>query len=221
MKKFSLFEAQSRLYGGGNPFSNGHRSKSSGGFLESRHYLLDLDKIIYNDSSVKCIIENKFKPDSKMGNILTDSTHFQKKMLVSLCRKLNSKLFVNITSENKYYEIFDMTSSKNWSTDSVNNAISNYLVYDSDDSIYIEFRNNEPVAIMKRIADNINVDGLLLNMSKLLNCEVYKVDDTGDKIRFYDFRVNLIGETDILQNEIDRPKIEAQWKDVYQKMNLW
>jgi hypothetical protein len=221
MKKFSILEAQSRLYGGGTPFSNGHRSKSSGGFLENWHYLIDLDMIIYDNDSIKVIVEKKFKPDSKMGNILTDSGHFQKKMLLNLCKKLNCKLFVNITSQNKFYEILDSETTKEWSPDLIEKAKQKYYYYDSDDSVFIEFRKGEPVAIMKRIADGLNIDGLLQNMSNRLTCNIFKIDDLEDSIYFFDFKGNLIGQTSQFNHESQRPMIEIQWKDVYQKMNLW
>ncbi len=221
MKRFSILEAQSRLYGGGTPFSNGHRSKKVGGFLENWHYLVDLDVIIYDNDSVKVIIEKKFKPESKMGNILTDRDHFQKNMLLNFSNKLGAKLFVNITSENKYYEIVNNTTHKEWSSELVEKAIQKYFYYDSDDSVFIEFRKMEPKAIMKRVDDKINIDGLLVNMSNRLNCEIYKVDDMGDNIKFFDFNSNLVGIINHLQNEQDRPQIENEWKDVYQKMNLW
>ena len=221
MKKFSILEAQSRLYEGGTPFSNGHRSKSSGGFLENWHYLIDLDMIIYDNDSIKVIVEKKFKPDSKMGNILTDSGHFQKKMLLNLCKKLNCKLFVNITSQDKYYEILDSETTKEWSPDLIEKAKQKYYCYDSDDSVFVEFRKGEPVAIMKRIADGLNIDRLLQNMSNRLTCNIFKIDDLGDSINFFDSKSNLIGQTSQFNHESQRPMIEIQWKDVYQKMNLW
>jgi hypothetical protein len=62
MKKFTLIqeEAGERVHGGGNPFSNGHRSRDKGnGFLKN-HFMLDLDEIIYDDSNnIIAIVEKK------------------------------------------------------------------------------------------------------------------------------------------------------------------
>ena len=223
MKKFSIIsEASQRYYDGGTPFSNGHRSKSSGGFLESRHYLIDIDQIIYNDESIKVIVEKKFKADSKMGNILEDRNHFQRKMLLNLCEKIGAKLFINITSDNRYYHISEK-GIKEYSSDIFETSQSQYFTYESDDSIFIEFRDNKPAAIIKRLQDGVNVDGLLDKMSKLLNVNIFKVDDINGsgKILFYTFNRKLIGSADIMIDNSQRPIIEEQWKDVYQKMNLW
>jgi hypothetical protein len=60
-------------------------------------------------------------------------------------------------------------------------------------------------------------------MSELLNVNVFKVDDingTG-KIQFYTFDRKNIGSVDILRDESQRKIIEEQWKDIYQKMDLW
>ena len=81
MKKFTkILEAKDRRHKGGTPFSNGHRTKEAGGFLENRHYLIDLDMIIYDNDSVKAIVEKKYKLDSKLGNILEESGSFQRKI---------------------------------------------------------------------------------------------------------------------------------------------
>ena len=222
MDKFSIItESTERHYKGGTLFSNDHRTKSVGGFLENRHYLIDIDMIIYDNDSIKAIVEKKYKPDSKMGNILTDKDHFQRKMLLNLCNRIGAKLFINITSENKFYYISDKIEE--YSSLKFRQAQNKYLTYDSDDSIFIEFRSNQPAAIIKRLEDGINVDGLLDRMSKMLNVNIFKVDDSNKtgKILFYTFDRKLIGSVDRMVNNSQRPFIEEQWKDVYQKMNLW
>lgn len=223
MKLFSsIFEATKRFYEGGTPFSNGHRTKSVGGFLENRHYLIDIDMIIYDNDSIKAIVEKKFKADSKMGNILKDREHFQRKMLLNFSEKIKAKLLVNITSENKYYQISD-GELREYTPEKFLEAQSKYLTYNSDDSIFIEFRSGQPAAIIKRLEDGINVDGLLDKISKLLKVDVFKVDDvnTAGKIIFYTFDKKFIGSVDILKTESERTLIENQWKEVYQKINLW
>jgi hypothetical protein len=57
----------------------------------------------------------------------------------------------------------------------------------------------------------------------MLKVNVFKVDDingTG-KIQFYTFDRKHIGSIDLLRDESQRRIIEDQWKDIYQKMNLW
>jgi len=97
------------------------------------------------------------------------------------------------------------------------------MTYDSDDSVFIEFRGNKPAAIIKRMEDGINIDGLLNKMSEILNIEVFKVDDINDSgnIQFYTFDKKHIGNVDIMSDESNRKIIEQQWKNIYQKMNLW
>lgn len=223
MKIFSkITEAKQRLYEGGTPFSNAHRSKSAGGFLENRHYLIDLDMIIYDNTSVKAIVEKKWKPESKMGNILKDIQHFQRKMLLNVCEKLGAKLIVNITSENRFYLVSSL-EHKEYSSEKFLEAKSKYFTYDSDDSVFVEFRSNQPAAIIKRLEDGINVDGLLENISLSLSVPVFKVDDVNSsgKMLFFTFDKKLIDTVDIMTDESQRPNIENQWKNLYQKINLW
>jgi hypothetical protein len=223
MKKFTkILEAKDRRHKGGTPFSNGHRTKEAGGFLENRHYLIDLDMIIYDNDSVKAIVEKKYKLDSKLGNILEESGSFQRKMLLNLCEKIGAKLFVNITSEKKFIRVSN-TGIKEFNEHVFREAQNKYMTYDSDDLVFVEFRGKQPAAIIKRMEDGINIDGLLHRMSELLNVNVFKVDDingTG-KIQFYTFDRKHIGSVDILRDESQRKIIEDQWKDIYQKMNLW
>ena len=225
MEKFSILEAQSRFYGGGNPFSNGHRSRNHGGFLEDRHVLLDLDYIIYDDNSVLALVEKKYKAESKLGNILTNDT-YQKKLFTNLCSRLGCKFVVYITSENKYY---DLTSGQAVETENPKSGFdSNAYSYDSDDVIYVEFRNNQPVAIVKR-ADGTKVNHLLNLIATKLNIKIIGVNDLTDKIKFYEFVNNATKFVGEVSNTKDRKelstadikKTESEWVDVYKKMGLY
>ena len=127
MNKFTLIqeEASKRIYGGGNPFSNGHRVKDRGdGFMAANekglgHFMLDLDEIIYDDSNnIIAIIEKKYKAESaKLGNILKGPT-LQKGLLLQVAKILGCKFFVNITSEEKFYRIDSLTEAKEFSKES-------------------------------------------------------------------------------------------------------
>jgi len=221
MNKFSILEAQNRYYGGGTPFSNSHRVKSAGGFLDNNKPMLDIDMIIYDNDSIKSIVEKKFKAISKMGNILKDEKSYQRDMLLNTCNMLDAKLFINITSDDTYYHISN-DGIKEYSSKIFTLAKNKYLTYESDDSVFIEYRWRKPAAIMKRMTDNINIDGLLDKMSKSMNIDVFRVDDHSDntKIKFYKFNNTFIGEVDILQNESERYDIEKQWVSVYKKMGI-
>lgn len=224
MEKFSILEAQSRFYGGGNPFSNGHRSKNYGGFLEDRHVLLDIDQIVYDNDSVKYIIEKKFKAESRLGSILTTDT-YQKKLLKSLCQSLGAELIIHITSENCYY---DVSGDSPKLINNIRELIEGLFSYDSDDSIYIEFRNNKPVAIVKR-ADGNKVNNLLEIFAKTLNIPIIGVSDSGNVIKFYTFsngNTTLIGSIDNVspRQDLSRERIlqvENQWRDVYKKLGIY
>lgn len=224
MEKFSILEAQSRFYGGGNPFSNGHRSKNHGGFLEDRHVLLDLDQIVYDNNSVKYIIEKKFKAESRLGNILTTDT-YQKKLLKSLCQSLGAELIIHITSENRYY---DVSGDSPKLINNIGELVEGLFSYDSDDSIYIEFRNNKPVAIVKR-ADGNKVNNLLEIFANRLNIQIIGVQDTGSKIKFYKYSNGLTTNVAAIDNVLDRDSltndqikhIENQWRDVYKILGLY
>jgi hypothetical protein len=237
MKKFTLLEAQSRYYGGGNPFSNGHRSQNSGGFLLPRHVLIDLDKIYYDETGIKAIVEKKFKAESlKLGNILTDNT-YQKQILLSVCRKLGADLYVEITSENKLYLITGTNTSFNVPQSDFEYEFiqSGKFEYNSDDVIFLEVRNNSPVAIVKR-NDGIQMNHLLEIFSKSLNIKIIKVDDTKGYIDFwirdtkdnYVGRVNnrypgatsgIVNSSSLTNNTFSRVVLE--WEFIYKKLGIY
>jgi len=225
VKKFSILEAQSRFYSGGNSFSNGHRSKNYGGFLEDRHVLLDLDFIIYDDKSVLALVEKKFKAESKLGNILKDNT-YQKKLFTNLCSRLGCKFIVHITSQNQFY---DLTSGQAVKIEDPKHRFDpNAYVCESDDVVYIEFRNNQPVAIVKR-TDGTKINHLLNLFASKLNIQIIGVNDLENAIKFYQFVNNVtkfVGQvsnvkdrSELTDQEIDQ--VEAEWASVYRKIGLY
>ena len=237
MKKFSIIqEASNRFYIGGNPFSNGHRSRNNGdGFLKSYHYLVDIDQIIYDDfGKIIAIVEKKYKPDSKvLGNILEQSTT-QKGLLLHLCKIIGCKLFVEITSTNKFYKILSNTEYKEYSSESFEKARQKYKTYNSDDMIYVEYRlrgNDYDIkAIVKRLEDNINVNLILSELVNKLNVPLIKVDDLGSTIKFYKSNgpggkfvdeVDSISNPLSITNPIYRKNLEDKWEEIYKKLDIW
>lgn len=236
MKKFSLIqEASNRFYGGGNPFSNGHRSRKNGdGFLKSYHYMVDIDQIIYDETGkIIAIVEEKYKADSRLGNILEQST-IQKGLLLHLCQMIDCKLFVKIKSTDKYYRILDDTRYREYSSESFEMARQKYKTYDSDDMIYIEYRKNNNnyiiKAITKRLEDNVNVNLILSELVNVLNVPLIKVDDLGSTIKFYKSdgpggkfidEVDSILQPLTIRDPIYRKSIEDKWEDIYKKLGIW
>lgn len=236
MKKISfILEAQNRVHGGGNPFSNGHRSRANkDGFLKS-HFMLDLDEIIYDqDNKIIALVEKKYKADSvKLGNILKQPT-IQKGVLLHLSNILKCKLFVNITSEDKYYRIDSLTDYKEFSSESFAESSSKYLKYNSDDMIYVEYKKSGQnfviKAITRRLADNIDINGLLSLMSQKLNVPIIKVDDNSDVIKFYKStgpggvfvgKVESIQDPSSLVDDSKRRQLEDDWESIYRKLGIW
>lgn len=236
MKKFSIIqEASNRFYGGGNPFSNGHRSRNNGdGFLKGYHYMVDIDQIIYDDSGkIIAIVEEKYKAESKLGNILEQST-IQKGLLLHLCQIIGCKLFVKIKSTNKFYRILSNTEYKEYSSESFEQARQKYKTYDSDDMIYVEYRkqgNDYTIkAIIKRLEDNINVSLILSELVNKLNVPLIKVDDLGATIKFYKSNgpggkfideVDSILEPLTVTDSIYRKNLEDKWEEIYKKLDIW
>lgn len=240
MKKFTLIqeEAGERVHGGGNPFSNGHRSRDKGnGFLKN-HFMLDLDEIIYDDSNnIIAIVEKKYKAESfKLGNILKGPT-LQKGLLLHISKILGCKFFVNITSEEKFYRIDSLTEAKEFSKESFELSRQKYKTYQSDDMIYIEYRcfdrtysNYSVIAVVKRLEDNINVNGILVELMNKLNVPLVKVDDLGDTIKFYqspgpggqyvDEVKSVLDPTKITDND-ERTQLEDKWEEIYRKLGIW
>lgn len=237
MKKFSIIqEASQRFFKGGNPFSNGHRSRDKGyGFLKSYHYMVDLDEIIYDESGkIVAIVEAKYQAESKnLGNILEQPT-IQKGLLLHVCKMLDCKLFVNITSLNKYYRILSETEYKEYSSESFEQAKKKYKTYKSDDMIYIEYRKRGNIynvtAIVKRLEDNINMNLILSELVSRLNAPLIKVDDLGATIKFYKSNgpggklideVDSISDPSIVSDPIYRKNLEDKWEQIYRELGIW
>jgi hypothetical protein len=237
MKKFSIIqEASKRFYTGGNPFSNGHRSRDRGdGFLKSYHYMVDLDEIIYDESGkIIAIVEAKYQAESKkLGNILEQPT-IQKGLLLHLCKILDCKLFVNLTSKNTFYRILSDNQYKEYTSKSFEEARNKYKTYKSDDMIYIEYRKQGDSyhikSIVKRLEDNINMNLILSELVNRLNVPLIKVDDLGATIKFYKSNgpggkfideVDSILNPTIVSDPIYRKNLEDKWEQIYKELGIW
>ena len=236
MKKFSIIqEASNRFYVGGNPFSNGHRSRNNGdGFLKSYHYMVDIDQIIYDDfGKIIAIVEEKYKAESKLGNILEQST-IQKGLLLHLCQMIGCRLFVKIKNTNKFYRILSDTTYKEYSSESFEQSRQKYKTYNSDDMIYVEYRKqgNSYIikSIVKRLEDNINVDLILFELINKLDVTLIKVDDLGSTIKFYKSNgpggklideVDSVLEPTLISDNTYRRNLEDKWEQIYKKLGIW
>jgi hypothetical protein len=103
--------------------------------------------------------------------------------------------------------------------------------------IYIEYRcfdrtysNYGIIAVVKRLEDNINVNGILVELMNKLNVPLVKVDDLGPTIKFYqstgpgeqyvDEVESVLDPTKITDN-YERKQLEDKWKEIYKKLGIW
>lgn len=238
MKKFSniIKEASGNVYQIGTPFSNGHRSRKDGdGFLFDRHLMIDIDQIILNpDGSIWAIVENKKQlpgPNSKLKNILTSQT-FQKLALIELTKLLGCHLFVYVELDKKYHLIKNSTQTVEYSESKFNNTKStrSYQTVESDNIIFIEFRNDSGNITFKSIDVRISdSDNNIKNIAKKISDSIkvinVEVDDSGKDINFY-IAGNLIGNVLSVLNPKSvntslRSNLEMTWVDIYQKLGIF
>lgn len=238
MKKFTeiIVEAQSNVYQIGTPFSNGHRSrKNLDGFLYDKHLMIDIDQIILNpDGSIWAIVENKKQlpgTNSKLKNILTSQT-FQKLALIELSILIGCHLFVYVEFDKKYHLIKNSTTSVEFSEEKFENtkSVRNYQTLDSDNKIFIEFRNDFGNISFKSVDVRISEsDNLVKNVAKkisdIIKVTLVEVDDSGEDIKFY-INGNLVGNVLSVLNpkSIDtslRSNLEMTWVDIYKKLGIF
>lgn len=238
MKKFSniVNEAMGNVYQIGTPFSNGHRSRKNGdGFLFDQHLMIDIDQVIFNpDRSIWAIVENKKQlpgPSSKLKNILTTTT-VQKNALLELTKRLNCHFFVYVELDKSYHLIQDLVNIKTFKEENFNRTKleRNYLTLDTDNKIFVEFRNVSNNIDFKSVDTRIsNTHPLVRNtaksISRYLDVPNIEVDDSGESIDFYLNGV-LNGSVDSVLNPklIDhnlRTKLEIEWESIYKKMNIF
>lgn len=238
MKKFSNLtnEAMGNVYQTGTPFSNGHRSRKNGdGFLFDQHLMIDIDQVIFNpDRSIWAIVENKKQlpgPNSKLKNILTTTT-FQKTALLELTKRLNCHFFVYVELDKSYHLINDLKNFKTFTEENFNKTKSerNYFTLDTDNKIFVEFRNISNNIDFKSIDTRIsNTHPLVKNVAKVISRSLgvpnIEVDDSGESIEFYlngvlNGRVDSILNPKVIDDNL-RTKLEIEWESIYKKMGIF
>jgi hypothetical protein len=238
MKKFSnlIFEAAGNVYQIGTPFSNGHRSRKNGdGFLFDQHLMIDIDQIIFNpDGSIWAIVENKKQlpgPSSKLKNILTTTT-FQKMALLELSKRLNCHFFVYVELDKSYHLIKDLSGKKTFTEENFNKTKSerNYSILDTDNKIFVEFRNKSNnitfISIDTRIGDSDSlVKNTSKNISQTLNVPNIEIDDSGEYIEFYingvlNGRVESVLNPKTIESNL-KSRLEIEWELIYKKMGIF
>jgi hypothetical protein len=238
MKKFSnlIFEAAGNVYQIGTPFSNGHRSRKNGdGFLFDQHLMIDIDQIIFNpDGSIWAIVENKKQlpgPSSKLKNILTTTT-FQKMALLELSKRLNCHFFVYVELDKSYHLIKDLSGKKTFTEENFNKTKSerNYSILDTDNKIFVEFRNKSNnitfISIDTRIGDSDSlVKNTSKNISQTLNVPNIEIDDSGEYIEFYingvlNGRVESVLNPKTIESNL-KARLEIEWELIYKKMGIF
>jgi hypothetical protein len=238
MKKFSnlIFETAGNVYQIGTPFSNGHRSRKNGdGFLFDQHLMIDIDQIIFNpDGSIWAIVENKKQlpgPSSKLKNILTTTT-FQKMALLELSKRLNCHFFVYVELDKSYHLIKDLSGKKTFTEENFNKTKSerNYSILDTDNKIFVEFRNKSNnitfISIDTRIGDSDSlVKNTSKNISQTLNVPNIEIDDSGEYIEFYingvlNGRVESVLNPKTIESNL-KSRLEIEWELIYKKMGIF
>lgn len=239
MRKFSkLFEASGNVYQKGTPFSNGHRSRrEKDGFLEDRHYMIDIDSIVVDKSDkIVAIIENKKQTPgekSKFKNILDPKVSTAQKIaLLELSRLLGCKLYVNIESEKKYHLLRPDFTTKEYTQELIVNTMleKNLRLINTDNLIFIEFRRNYNRVLFKAIFERPGSQNILYSYINQMAMACGKipylqVDDSGKDMTF---RSNgkLIGVVpSVLQpqyvDDITRTNLENKWSEIWKKIGIW
>jgi hypothetical protein len=236
MKKFTNLITEANIYQKGTPFSNGHRTRNGNeGFLNDQHLMIDIDRIVFNpDGTIWAIIEEKKqtpKPGSELKNILNTVTS-QKRGLLEAAKILKCHLFVNLVFDQMYYQLFDINNMKEFTKEVFDKASSerNYTSVNTDNKIFLEFRNNfgkiKFTAVVRRgTKDGANTKDISAEISQKLNVPLIEVDDYGQKIVFYKDG-QFMGEVDsiLYPNTVSsqtRARLENEWETLYKKMNIF
>lgn len=213
---FKLFEAQDRKYGGGNVFSNNHRSPN----LPANCAMIDIDNISIIDDRINAIIEDKYAFESRfLGNPMSAKGTWQRTKLLDICNTLGCDLLFKETSTNTIYKFQgDQPIIKI-------SSLSEYNPIDTSDRIYIEIRYGRPKAVMFRTEGlkikNMNSDdifNLSFKLATSLNIELYLINDIiENKIYIKKFSNQ---STDNNETYLITPNDSESWISVYEKIGL-
>ena len=220
--KFKLFEAQQRKHGGGNIFSNNHRSPN----LPAGCAMIDVDNISIVDGRINAILEDKHTFKSSLGNPMATGGTWQSKKLLDICSIINADLILQETSTNSIYK-FKSTDERPEKIDD----LSGYNFLETADRIYVEIRYGRPKAIMFRTeglrmsdlqSDKYFNAALLLTNTLIANStpvRLYLVNDIiPDKIYIRKFLPTSTSEK-IVTYFID-PINPQSWIDCYDRMGM-
>lgn len=234
-------ESEENVYQRGTPFSNGHRSRKNGnGFLESWHYMIDIDALVVDSSNnVVGVIETKSTrpgPGSKLKDILKEETP-QKAALLELAKKMSPTggfhIFVEIKSENRFYWISRPKLGFDYKTiekgEFLNHLSEKKLrIVSTDNQIFLEFRLSGGLrfkAVDFRVEDNYSNKFLSEQIANRINVPHIEVDDNGHTIDFF-LQGKFIGKADNVLfpqsvSQEQRVRIESQWEEIYKKIGIW
>lgn len=208
---FKIFEVQQRKYEGGNLFSNNHRFPN----LPKSCPMIDIDNIGIKDDNIVAIIENKYIFKSSFGNPITDYS-WQKSQFLNICDQISIDLIYHETSTNLVKKIISNTDSIDYDLNSFEEIES----VDTADRIYVEIRYNKPIAIMYRTLNmrgdailSDNIFKIALEISKMLNVNLYLVNDLVGKIYIKKYNSK---EFFVINNALS----SQDWIDTYKELNL-
>jgi hypothetical protein len=206
-----MFEAKQRMYGGGNLFSNNHRSPN----LPDSCAMIDIDRVSIKAGKIDAIIEDKFKFDSvTLGNPMAGSGTWQRSKLLDICSLLACPLILQETSTNTTIKFIGDKSEK------IDN-LSEFNIIDTADRIYVEIRWGKPKAIIYRTEgvkmvdlQNDEVFKVVNILKETIGLDFYLVNDIRPESKIY---IKKYG--DALTHVIE-PNISSSWVDVYKKIGL-
>lgn len=215
--KFRLFEAQQRKHGGGNVFSNNHRSPN----LPEGCAMIDIDNISIIDGTITGLLEDKFKFKSSLGNPLAEGGTWQSKKLSEICASLSADLILQEISTNSIYKV----KSTNDKPEKISD-LSGYNFIETADRIYVEIRYGKPKAVMFR-TEGLKMSELqsdkyfnaALLLAQKLGIRLYLINDIiSDKIYIRKYFPMLNSEQVVTY--LILPQDPNSWIDNYKRMGM-
>jgi hypothetical protein len=216
LKSFNLFtEAQHKIYGKSNNFSEGHRYPN----LPIECIMYDIDNLLLSTRNIiRGIIEDKYKYDSDSLGSPFVKGNLQRKLFYNICKSIDLVLLLFETSTRRIYKVQDKNSVK-----IDYDLVINYgKILKTDNLIYIEFRKNKPIALMYRTngvkeTDLYSIDTYqaVEQLSQRLLIPIYLVDDITSTNIIYIKKLNDSKTHEIEYNYVD------SWYNVYKELGLY
>lgn len=203
--------AQTRFYGGGNLFSNYHRSPN----LPNSCAMIDIDAVSFSSGKIGAIIEDKYKFESAtLGNPMVGEGTWQRSKLLTICASLGCPLILHETSTKTCIRFVGNVSEKIAD-------LSEYNIVDTADRIYIEIRWGKPKAVLyrtlgKKLTDlsSDEVFNIATNLKLVLGIPLFIINDVRQDKLVY------IREWGKEQTHVIDPIDSDSWQDVYSKIGL-